>query len=92
MLVPQQYTACFEYTREYRVHFVLRELGVDFWLYDLDHQVEQAPSRSVQQTIPKTTRASTSMQTFHICYLYMPGILCLAVLDTGNLVISSQLI
>ena len=55
MLVPQQYTACFEYTREYRVHFVLRELGVDFWLYDLDHQVEQATSRSVQQTIPKTT-------------------------------------
>ena len=64
MLVPQQYTACFEYTREYRVHFVLRVLGVDFWFYDLDHQVEQATSRSIQQTIPEITRACTSMQTY----------------------------
>ena len=63
-MLSQQYTACFEYTREYRVHFVLRVLGVDFWLYDLDHKVEQATSRSVQQTIPKTARACTSIQTY----------------------------
>ena len=61
---PQQYTTCFEYIREYRVHFVLRVLGVDFWLYDLDHQVGQATSRSVQQASPKTTRVCTSMQTY----------------------------
>ena len=38
-------------------------LPVDVWLCELDHQVERATSRSVQQTIPKTTRACTSMQT-----------------------------
>ena len=44
-------------------------LPVDFWLYEFDHQVEQATSPSVQQTIPKTTRVCTSMQK------YMPHML-----------------